>query len=158
MDTHMGTLYANPDYVEVFFRVAEEYAIPANVIDLSNPQVLNKFRKLGYPLDDRVVGLAEQYRLPKLDDLGYAPAGDTYEEKVANFKSFIRALSPGLTEIVFHPSVESEHLKSLTHSWKQRVWETKMFADPEVIRFLADEGIIFTDWKEIMERFGKPGK
>jgi len=155
IDTHMGTLYGHPDYVEVFFRVAEEYGIPANVIDLSDPLVVNKFRKLGYPIDHKVIELAANYKLPKLDDFGYVQGASTYEEKVENFKSYIQSLSPGLTEIVFHPSVESEHLKSLTHSWKQRVWETKMFADPEVIRFLQDEGIIFTNWKEIMIRFGE---
>jgi len=155
IDTHMGTLYANPDYVEVFFKVAEEYGIPANVIDLSNPQVVEKFRKLGYPINDKVIELAAQYKLPKLDDFGYAPSAASYGEKVASFKSYVQALSPGLTEVVFHPSVESDLLKSLTHVWEQRVWETKMFADPDVIQFLKDEGVVFTNWKEIMERFGK---
>ncbi|RKX35313.1 MAG: hypothetical protein DRP64_19425 [Verrucomicrobia bacterium] len=158
IDTHMGTLYGHPDYVEVFFKVAEEYGIPANVIDLSDPLVVNKFRKLGYPIGSKVIELAAQYKLPKLDDFGYVPGASTYEEKVESFKAFIEALSPGLTEIVFHPSVESEHLKSLTHSWNQRVWETKMFADPEVIQFLEDEGIVFTNWKELMKRFGESKK
>lgn len=155
IDTHMGTLYGHPDYVEVFFKVAEEYGIPANVIDLTDQELVDRFRKLGYPIDCKVIELAVNYKLPKLDDFGYVPGAGTYEEKVENFKSYIQSLSPGLTEIVFHPSVESEQLKSITHSWNQRVWETKMFADPEVIQFLQDEGIIFTNWKEIMARFGE---
>jgi len=158
IDTHMGTLYGHPDYVEVFFKVAEEYGIPANVIDLTDPLVVNKFRNLGYTIDSKVIELAKRYKLPKLDDFGYVPGANTYEEKVESFKSYIQSLSPGLTEVVFHPSVESEHLKSLTHSWNQRVWETKMFANPEVIQFLEGEGIVFTNWKELMERFGELGK
>jgi len=35
MDTHMGTLYGSQDYVAVFTKVAEEYGIPANIINLS---------------------------------------------------------------------------------------------------------------------------
>ncbi len=68
-------------------------------------------------------------------------------------KTFIQSLSPGLTEIVFHPSVESDLLKSLTPAWEQRVWETQLFADPEVIQFLEEQDIIVTNWKEIMSRF-----
>jgi hypothetical protein len=62
-------------------------------------------------------------------------------------------LKPGLTEIIFHPSADTEQLKTITGSWQQRIWEAVMFADPEMKQFFEDEGIIFTDWKEIMKRF-----
>jgi hypothetical protein len=65
----------------------------------------------------------------------------------------VRSLKPGLTEIIFHPSVETEQLKTITGSWQQRVWEAEMFADPDLKKFFEEEGIIFTNWKEIMKRF-----
>jgi hypothetical protein len=65
----------------------------------------------------------------------------------------VKSLNNGLTEIIFHPSVPNENLKSITGSWQQRGWEADLFADPVVIKFLKDEGIIITDWKEIMNRF-----
>jgi predicted glycoside hydrolase/deacetylase ChbG (UPF0249 family) len=153
IDTHMGTLYGSPAYVERFFKVAEEYGIPANAIDLSDPQVADKFKQAGYPIDDHVIGLVEQYSLPKLDNFTSAPNGKSYEEKIENFKTLIRSLPAGLTEIIFHPSVESEELKSITNSWQQRVWEAKMFSDPALIKFFEEEEIVFTNWIEIMERF-----
>ena len=153
IDTHMGTLYGSPAYVERFFKVAEEYGIPANAIDLSDPQVANKFKEAGYPIDDHVIELIDQYSLPKLDNFTSAPHGQTYEEKIENFKALIQSLPAGLTEIIFHPSVESEELKSITNSWQQRVWEAKMFSDPTLIKFFEEEGIVFTNWIEIMERF-----
>ncbi|MEN8226721.1 MAG: polysaccharide deacetylase family protein [Bacteroidota bacterium] len=153
IDTHMGTLYGDADYVERFFKVAEEYGIPANAIDLSDTLVANKFKEAGYPIDDQVIGLVDQYTLPKLDNFTSAPRGQTYEEKIENFKTLIQSLPAGLTEIIFHPSAESEELKSITNSWQQRVWEAKMFSDPDLISFFETEGIIFTNWKEVMERF-----
>ncbi len=153
IDTHMGTLYGHPAYVERFFKVAEEYGIPANAIDLSDPLVADKFKKAGYPINDHVIELINQYSLPKLDNFTSAPSGKSYEEKIENFKTLIKSLPAGLTEIIFHPSVESEELKSITNSWQQRVWEAKMFSDPDLIRFFEEEGIIFTNWIEIMERF-----
>ena len=62
-------------------------------------------------------------------------------------------MNPGIAEIIFHPSVESDNLKEITNSWQQRVWEAQLFADPEVIDFLREEQIIFTNWKELMERY-----
>ncbi|MBC6998915.1 polysaccharide deacetylase family protein [Cytophaga sp. FL35] len=158
IDTHMGTLYADPGYVEAFLRVAQEYKIPANVIDISNPKVLEGFRKEGYPLDDSVVEMIATYQLPKLDFFSSAPKGGTYEEKVENFKTLVNSLRPGLTEIIFHPSVQTENLKEITNSWQQRVWEAEMFADPNLLDFFKKEDIIFTNWMEIMERFEKMKK
>lgn len=153
IDTHMGTLYGHPEYVERFFKVAVEYGIPANAIDLSDPEVVDKFKKQGYPINEDVIELMEQYPLPKLDNFTSAPNAKSYEEKVENFKGLIKSLPAGLTEIIFHPSVDSEELRSITNSWQQRVWEAKMFSDPELISFFEEEEIIFTNWIEIMDRF-----
>lgn len=152
IDTHMGTLYAHPEYAKAFLEIAQEYDIPANVIDLSNPIVQAHFKKAGYPINDEMLAAMEAYQLPKLDFFTSAPNAKTYEEKLNSFKELIRSLPAGLTEIIFHPSVYSQHLKTITNSWQQRVWEAKMFADPEMIRFFEEEGIVFTNWKEIMRR------
>lgn len=151
MDTHMGTLYSRVDYAEVFFKIAMEYNIPANVIEFT-PARVEKFRKQGYPITEKMIAHASKYTLPKLDDFFSVPNGKTYVEKKSNFFKLIKNLEPGISEIIFHPSVETEGLKKVTNSWQQRVWEAKMFSDPEVIQFLQAEGIIFTNWKEMMER------
>ncbi|HET9486304.1 MAG TPA: polysaccharide deacetylase family protein [Chryseosolibacter sp.] len=153
IDTHMGTLYGSPEYVKVFFDVAQEYNIPANAIDLSDPDVVSAFKKQGYPINDVVISLANKYRLPKLDNFSSVPKGSTYEEKRENFFALVKSLKPGLTEIIFHPSVETDNLRVITGSWQQRVWEAEMFSDPVVRQFLEAEGIVHTNWREIMERF-----
>ena len=155
IDTHMGTLFGDPSYVKAYMKVAEEYGIPANIIDISNPTVLAEFRGKGYPMDDSVVEMSENYSLPKLDYFTSAPKAETYEEKIGSFKELINSLEPGLTEIIFHPSVLTENLKEITGSWQQRAWEAQMFSDPDLIQFFKDEGIIFTNWQEIMQRFEK---
>ena len=153
IDTHMGTLFGDPSYVKAYMKVAQEYGIPANIIDISVPSVLAEFRAKGYPMDDSVVKMTEEYTLPKLDFFSSAPKADSYEEKVEAFKTLIKSLPPGLTEIIFHPSVETDNLRGITGSWQQRVWESQIFGDPDLINFFKEEGIIFTNWKEIMTRF-----
>ena len=155
IDTHMGTLYGHPEYTKAYLQIAMEYGIPANAINMSDSLVIKYYREAGYPITDEMIKYLDEYTLPKVDNFTSAPNAKTYEEKVEAFKGLIRSLRPGLTEIIFHPSIETENLKSITGSWQQRKWEAEMFADPNLIQFFEDEGILFTNWKEIMKRFNE---
>ncbi len=153
IDTHMGTLYGHHDFTEAYLKVAEEYRIPAMVISMQNEMVVDHFKKAGYPITEEMISHVKKYSLPKLDFFTSVPTGKTYEEKMENFKSLVRELPNGITEIIFHPSYHTDELKEITNSWQQRVWEAEMFADPELWKFFAEENIIFTNWKEMMYRF-----
>jgi predicted glycoside hydrolase/deacetylase ChbG (UPF0249 family) len=152
IDTHMGTLYGRPDFTAAYLKVAVEYRIPAMVIQMS-PKVMEKFRKQGYPQSQTLQDILDAYPLPKLDDFNAVANGKTYEEKRDAFFKQIQDLDPGITEFIFHPSVDTEGLRHITGSWQQRVWEAAMFSDPKVKEFLAAEGIEFTNWREMMKRF-----
>jgi predicted glycoside hydrolase/deacetylase ChbG (UPF0249 family) len=154
IDTHMGTLYARPDYTMAYLRMATEEQIPAMVIEMT-PRTIQKFRRQGYPITDNTTKMLAGYTLPKLDDFHTVVEGKTYEEKREKFFEQLRVFSPGLNEIIYHPSVETEGLKKITGSWQQRAWEDRLFADPVVQRFIKENGIIVTDWKEVMRRFKK---
>jgi hypothetical protein len=155
IDTHMGTLYGSTEYLKVFLKIAEEYEIPANAIDLSDTAIASNFRKEGYPITKDVVELLNQYKLPKLDNFSSVPNGDSFEDKRANFFALVKFLKPGLTEIIFHPSVETDNLKTITGSWQQRVWESQLFSDPVVKEFFKENCIVITTWRDIMNRYKK---
>lgn len=155
IDTHMGTLYGSPEFARVFFETAVKYNIPANAIDLSDKEVAEYYRAAGYPINDEMIKYLEEYPLPKLDNFTSVPAGKTYEEKRNNFFALVNSLKPGLTEIIFHPSILTDNLKSITGTWQQRAWEAEMFSDPAVKQFFNENGIIVTNWVEIMQRFEK---
>jgi predicted glycoside hydrolase/deacetylase ChbG (UPF0249 family) len=155
IDTHMGTLYGSSKYTVAYLKVAEEYQIPAMVIDFTYPEVVEGFKQQGYPINEEMINAVNNYKLPKLDFFTSVQTAKTYEEKIAKFKALIKALPNGLSEIIFHPSELTDNLKTITNSWQQRAWEAQMFADPDLKQFFKDEGLIFTNWKEIMERFKK---
>jgi predicted glycoside hydrolase/deacetylase ChbG (UPF0249 family) len=152
IDTHMGTLYVRLDFTQAYFKVAQQYRIPAMVIE-QTPEVTAKFRKQGYPITEESLKLMADYKLPKLDDFHAAPEGKTYEEKRQKFYELVRSMSPGINEVIFHPSVLSDTLRAITGTWQQRAWEAQMFGDPEMHRFFEREGVLFTNWKEIMKRW-----
>ena len=153
MDTHMGTLFGHHEYTAAYAKVAEEYGIPAMIVDFSKKEIVDGFRKAGYPITKEMIEVVNNYKLPKLDFFSSVSKGKSYEEVKSNFKKLIKSLPIGLTEIIFHPSVYSENLKTITNSWQQRNWEAQLFADKDLHQFFEAEEIIFTNWKEIMERF-----
>jgi len=155
IDTHMGTLYGSVEYAKVFFETAVKYNIPANAIDLSNKEVADYYRAAGYPINDEMIKFLEIYPLPKLDNFTSAPDGKSYENKRDNFIKLVQSLKPGLTEIIFHPSILTENLKSITGSAQQRAWEAQLFSDPVMKQFFKDNDIELTTWTEIMKRFNK---
>jgi predicted glycoside hydrolase/deacetylase ChbG (UPF0249 family) len=89
IDTHMGALSARLDYTKAYLKVAEEYRIPAMVIELT-PPVLAKFRKQGYPITEQSIKELSGYSLPKLDDFHATLDGKTYEDKKAKFFEQVR--------------------------------------------------------------------
>lgn len=152
LDTHMGTVYASLEFTRVYLSIAMEYEIPAMIIEFT-PDIVTKFRGQGYPITDEMIAFAATYNMPKLDDFNGLPSASSYEEKKQKLFELVRSLKPGITEIIFHPSVETDSLKKITNSWQQRVWEAQLFSDPEVIQFFHQEGVLFTNWKEMMHRF-----
>lgn len=154
IDTHMGTLYARDDFVEAFLKVSQEYKIPAFVIAAS-PEVIAYLRKQKMPITDKMRKLIEQYPGPKLDLFQTVPNGKSYADVRKKFFAMVRSLPPGITEILFHPATKSEAFKGITVNWQQCVWESRLFSDPAVKRFFKDEGVRFTTWREMAERFEK---
>jgi chitin disaccharide deacetylase len=154
LDTHMGTVFARPDYTLEYMKVAMEEQIPAMVVEMT-PRTIEKFKKQRYPITEDALKLVASYTLPKLDDMHSVVEGKTYEDKRTKFFEQLRLFSPGLNEIIFHPSIETEGLKKITNSWQQRVWEEKLFHDPVVQAYIKENGIIVTNWKEVMARFKK---
>ena len=152
MDTHMGTVYARGDYTLAYLQTAMEEHIPAMVIEMT-PRTIEKFKKQGYPITENTIKMLTRYTLPKLDDFHSIGEGKTYTEKRQKLLEQLRLFPPGLHEIIYHPSIETEGLKNITNSWQQRVWENELLADPIVQRFIKENELIVTDWKEVMARF-----
>lgn len=152
LDTHMGTLYVRYEYTAVYMKLAQEYRIPAMVIE-PTPKVIKLFRSQGYPISEKHVALMAGYDLPKLDLFLSMPSRKNYREIKKAFMDMVKGLEPGITEIIFHPATPSPAMRKITGSWKQRSSEARLFEDPEIKQFLKDQGVGFTNWKEMMRRF-----
>jgi len=149
---HLGCLLTRPDLTKVYLDLAVTHWVPAVMVELT-PQLVEKLRAEGFPLDDEVVAMVAKYPLPKLDNVESIPEGESYAATRENFFVTVRGLPPGITQIILNPADETPGLKRLTKKWQSRVWERDLLNDPEVGEFLKKEGIVFTNWRELMERF-----
>jgi predicted glycoside hydrolase/deacetylase ChbG (UPF0249 family) len=152
MSGFYGTAFSRPDLAGVFLAASQKYWIPATVVELT-PELIERFRREGYPVDETMVQLIANYRLPKLDDLQYFPPGATYEQTRDSFCELLKALPPGLTQVMCRPAVATPGTMRLTNDWQQRAWTAQALADGKVLEVLKSEQIILTNWRDIMHRF-----
>jgi len=148
----MDAVMARPDLLKVYLETAERNWIPAVMLELTEEKIA-QFHKEGFPLSEEIIEIVHNYKLPKLDDIHYFPEADSYDETKAKFQELVKNLPPGLTQIVAGPAEKSAAMELIAPNWQQRVWERDVLADEETQKFLEEEGVILTNWKEIMRRF-----
>lgn len=149
---HQGVVFARADLAAIYLEAARRHWIPAVVIELT-PERLRQFQDQGLPVDDETLGLIANYPLPKIDDIRLVPRGETYEEKRELFLKQLGELSPGITQFVARPAVDSPALRRMTTDAQQRTWDAQLLGDAEVKKYLSEQGIVLTNWREIMRRF-----
>lgn len=156
LDSHMGTLFARPDYFERYLKVGVEKRIPVLACGgrmthalVENPEAVLQLR----PLVTRIWNAG----LPLLDDLHTGSYGWPVAEKTRRLVQLLDSLEPGVTEILFHASVPTDDFPRVTGSSASRHADTLALVAPEVREVIERRKIVRTTWKELMERRGRAG-
>lgn len=152
LTTHLGTLYSRADFAEAYLKLAHGYWIPAVVIDLT-PEQIERFRRLGLALPNELIQAMDAYPLPKLDDLQFAPPGESFDERKAALLQLIDDVQSGLVSIDFHPAVDEPALARVVDDAQQRIWDLQLLTDQQVTARLKQDDIVLTTWSEVMARY-----
>ncbi|GAA4446903.1 hypothetical protein GCM10023091_40910 [Ravibacter arvi] len=167
MDSHMGTLFATPAFLERYVKVGIEEQIPVmlpaghntliKVDERLEGDALNSIRELGKKV--------WQAGLPVLDDLhnvsyGWIPkdAHKLSKAKLQKYKAdkYSKALKediqPGLTMVIMHCTHPTEVFEHISGSGITREGDLLAMLDPGLRKTIETEGIILTTWREVMER------
>ncbi len=150
--THRGSLLIRPDLLSVYLNAAVKHWIPAVMVEMT-PENVEQFRKKEMAVSEEVVQLIARYPLPKIDHARSLEDAPSYEATRSQFMKVIRDLPPGITQVFVSPADDSPGLRRVSPRWQNRVWETRVLHDPNVRDFLKSEGVLFTNWNEIMARF-----
>jgi len=154
LDTHMGTLYAKPEYTEVYVNLGIEKQIPVMIMGGHLQFIAGDEPDAVKQLE--VTNLAEkvwQAGLPVLDDLHNRTYGwRTYDQKKFKLMEDLRTMKPGLTMVIVHCAKPNEEWPLFTGSSETRLNDLRLMTDPEFKRFVEEEKFILTTWREMMER------
>lgn len=166
LDSHMGTLFATPEFLQRYLKVGMEEKIPVMFPGGHNSvvQVQEKIIADQLAMTQMVGKQLWDAGLPVLDDLENSSygwkgpeSGDKSEKALQKYKTqkyieAIKNIKPGLTMVIMHCTIHSEIFPKISDSYPTREGDFLAMIDPELRKFIEKEGIILTTWREAMER------
>lgn len=170
LDSHMGTLFADFEFLKRYIKTGIEYQIPVmfpggHISHLSKsiqgdkdididamlkmaPVIGQQIWDAGLPVLDDLHNVSG-WDIPENMDRSDATLQDFYTKK---YIETIDELEPGLTMVIMHCTQPSEIFSDISGSGDRRRADMLAMMDPRLKKYLEDEGIILTTWREVMER------
>ena len=166
LDTHMGTVFATPEFLERYIKVGIENHIPVMLpgghdsliqAEMHAPDTqLQQMRAIGKALWDA--------GLPVLDDLhnvsyGWAIADSAKNDenqvrqaRTAQYIQAVKSLKPGVTMMIMHCTAPTEVFQHISGSGPVRKGDLLVMINPAFKRALQEEKITLTTWRELMQK------
>lgn len=150
LDTHMGTVYARPDFFEAYWRLGAEYGVP---VMLMKPGAVSEGQ--GTPEIRRYL-LAQEERFQKegrfrLDSLIPDPVrgSKSIELRRDRYQKALAALPAGVHQLIIHPAKLDHELRAMTGSAVARDQDYQIFHDPAMKAWWAEKGIQLVGWQDV---------
>jgi len=151
LDSHMGTLFENIEYLGRYVKVGIETQSPIlfpgghmHYISQGSPMPVEAAQAIAQTIWDG--------GLPLVDDI-YA---DTYDwpraEKTDRMIAMLKGMLPGILEVVVHCTEPTEEFPEISPSTDRRKGDLEAMLDPRLKKFLDEEGIARTTWRELKTR------
>jgi len=172
LDTHMGTLFATPAFLERYIKVGEENKIPL-MFPGGHDKIISKQMAMPPAQVQTLQKLGLQIwnaGLPVLDDLynetysWSVPKDSSVDEKklqawkTRKYVEAIKELKPGVTMLIMHCTATSEIFPYISDSGPVRKGDLLVMLNPAFKQALQDEKIILTTWRELMQRRSRSQK
>jgi chitin disaccharide deacetylase len=137
LDSHMGTLQLRPEFFDVYLELAAEFRLPLRMAGASAESVV------GFPFRR----LAAEEGIVSTDWFVYTHVGSrrTVERTLLD-------LRPGVTEIYFHPAVDTDELRASHPDWPGRVEDHASLCDDPTLRDMVERsGAKLIGFRELRE-------
>ncbi len=151
-DTHMGSV-VHPAFIPLYIQTALSHKLPLMIPRYSIDEL-----KYIIHLDDETAQAAaaminqlEEMGVPMLDALTGLEL-DKPLERMAQAKAALKALKPGITHFIIHPSKDTPELRTITKDWQARVGDYETFMDESLLKFIKDEGIHLIGYRALKEK------
>jgi len=167
VDNHMGSIYGietgRLELLNIAIDVAGRYGFPfrfpgkildmmesatesqMNLVKLDRETIEMVAKKFTEFAERRGVAMPDYLMSSEWD----GPQGDNYENYKEYMYEYYRAMKPGVSETFIHPALESEELKGICGSWRRRVWEHRLHAEPETRQHIEACGIKLINYRDL---------
>ena len=172
LDTHMGTVYAKPEFLQEYMRLGMDNHIPVMLPGGADKLIQQEARfpnayiaqlrafgttlwNAGLPVLDDLHNFSYDWKVPdSLSTTNPTPASDKRLQawRVAKYIDALTQLQPGVTMMIMHCSNAAQHFAGISDSGPLRRADMLAMLDPAFKKAIKDQGIILTTWRELMQR------
>jgi chitin disaccharide deacetylase len=144
LDTHMGSVLANPELVKIYLSLSDIYHLP----------VLFPRAYLSWFTPDVAKSMGSKIFL--LDNLFMLEPKMISGNWIDPYKKAIESMKPGLNEIIVHLAVDNDEMQAVTkgHDDYGSVWrqhDLDMVSSQEFKELLKTNNIILIGWRQIRD-------
>ncbi len=144
LDTHMGSVLANPELVKIYLNLSEEYHLP----------ILFPRAYLSWFQPDMAKSMESKIFL--LDNLFMLEPKMITGKWIDAYKKGIETMKPGLNEMIVHIAYDNEEMKAITKghddygsAWRQH--DLDLVSSQEFKELLKTNHIILVSWRQIRD-------
>jgi predicted glycoside hydrolase/deacetylase ChbG (UPF0249 family) len=155
-DNHMGTVHGlatGRDFLDLVFDLCAAYGLPFRLPRHPRVPFSLEFSEEALAQSARQAAMADAKGVVILDYLLSLPfsteAPDTYETFRNEMVALLKAVRPGVSELILHPSRVTDELKAIHAHAERRGMEWQAFRDPVVHAVIRQEGIRMIRWTDL---------
>jgi predicted glycoside hydrolase/deacetylase ChbG (UPF0249 family) len=144
IDSHMGSMFVTPALFHVALKVAREYKIPLFV-------PMNEAKKSAPFLIKEIPS-----ELISVDNFQMLPGEAVKGDWKAMYTDFIKALTPGLNEIVVHLSYDNDEMQGIAQdhedygsAWRQK--DLDLLMSDSFKKLLRDNQVQLVTWRQVQK-------
>jgi predicted glycoside hydrolase/deacetylase ChbG (UPF0249 family) len=146
VDSHMGTLFARPDYFEVYTKIAREARVVA-MMPRPTPEAAAELSQ--YPITPAMLTAKEQAGFVLLDRLVTGVPGSTVDDRKQSYRAFLRNLKPGVTKLIVHLAKDDPEIRGVTNNWQQRWADFQFWTSAEAKALMKELDIQPITYREL---------
>ncbi|MGZ5134873.1 MAG: polysaccharide deacetylase family protein, partial [Flavitalea sp.] len=144
LDSHMGTLFASPEFFRILQKIGKEYKMPVLL-------PINMIRQMAPGLEPLIE--PGQVTLTQLFSLWTNLSPDKWNQA---YYQFIQQLSPGLNEILVHLAYDNEEMQAIAidhpdfgSQWRQR--DYNFVVSEELKALLKKTNTYLVTWRDVQK-------
>jgi len=147
LDTHMGAVFATPEFAEAYIKVGHEFKLPV-MITIESGEIPPAYSKVFGMLDaDDVV----------VDRILTAGPQDFTSGMAQFYTKTLSTLQPGLNCLLIHTAYDNDEMQAITidhpdwgAAWRQADFD--FFTSIECKKILDDNNIVLVTWRELRDK------